>query len=81
VPITFELTVLFAAVGGAIGMLVLNKLPCPHHPSFEIPHFTERNASRFYLCVETADPRFDAQATRQLLEGANPLHIWEVPWS
>jgi hypothetical protein len=81
IPITFELTILFAAVGGAIGMFILNGLPCPHHPIFDTPHFEERNEARFYLCIETKDPLFDAGRTREFLDSTHPAHIWEVPLS
>src|SRR4029453_9182603 len=32
VPVIFELTILFAALAGAIGMIFLNGLPLPYHP-------------------------------------------------
>jgi hypothetical protein len=81
VPITFELTVLFGAIGGVIGMLALNRLPQPHHPIFDTPHFEERNASHFYLCIESADPQFDAEKIRSLLLEMQPANVWEVPAS
>lgn len=81
IPITFELTVLFGSIGGLIGMFALNRLPRLNHPIFETPHFEQRNASRFYLCVEATDPKFDAQRTRADLEALNPAQVWEVPWS
>jgi hypothetical protein len=78
VPITFELTVLFGALGAVIGMLALNGLPRLHHPVFETPFFTERNQSHFYLCIERLDPRFDEDATAEFLRKLAPLHVWEV---
>ena len=78
IVITFELTVLFAALAAVLGMLLLNRLPQPHHPIFNTPHFTERNASRFYLCLEALDPCFDRAETHALLDRYAPLHIWEV---
>jgi hypothetical protein len=78
IPITFELTVLFAALAAAIGMLALNRLPRPHHPIFNTPHFAERSSSRFYLCLEARDPVFEVGDARALLEAQKPLHIWEV---
>ena len=32
IPVTFELTILFAALSGVIGMILLNGLPMPYHP-------------------------------------------------
>ena len=81
IPITFELTVLFGAIGGVIGMLFLNKLPQPHHPIFDTPHFEERNTSRFYLCTEARDPIFETEKTKALLLGMHPANVWEVPAS
>lgn len=79
VPITFELTVLFAALGTVIGMLLLNGLPRPHHPVFETPFFEQRNQSHFYLCIEAKDPLFDRAMTEDFLLKQKPAHVWEVP--
>lgn len=79
VPIAFELTILGACLAAIFGMLALNGLPRPHHPIFEVPFFTERNASNFYLCIEAADPRFDPQATATFLQSQWSQHVWEVP--
>ena len=79
VPITFELTILFAALGGVIGMLALNRLPRLNHPIFETPFFTERNESHFYLCIESSDRRFDLEDTGAFLRSLAPLKVWEVP--
>ncbi len=81
IPITFELTVLFGAIGGVIGMFALNGLPRPHHPIFDTPHFEERNASRFYLCIESTDPLFDTEKTKVALLETHPANVWEVPAS
>ncbi len=78
VPITFELTVLCAALSAVIGMLALNRLPRPHHPIFETPHFEQRNASHFYLAIEASDPRFDTQEVRRFLAEQAPAALWEV---
>ncbi len=79
VPITFEMTILAAALCGVLSMLIFNGLPRPHHPIFETPFFRERNASRFYLCLEARDRRFDFEKTRTFLANQAPEHIWEVP--
>jgi hypothetical protein len=78
IPITFELTVLCAALAAMISMLVLNRLPCPHHPVFNVPEFARASTDRFFLCIEAADPMFDIKDTRQFLEQLSPFIIAEV---
>lgn len=74
-PITFELGVLFSAFAALIGMLVLNGLPRWHHPLLKKERFLSVSDDRFVVCIETADPRFDPDATRKLLEHAGARHI------
>jgi hypothetical protein len=78
IPITFELTVLFAALGTVIGMLLLNGLPRPHHPIFNTPHYAERSSSHFYLCVKSSDSLYDLGATSKLLRSLGAKEVWEV---
>ncbi len=78
VVITFELTVLGAALAAVLGMLALNGLPRPYHPVFNVPRFALASRNRFFLLVEAADPRFDPDATRKLLEGLKAQEVWDV---
>ncbi|HEY9857507.1 MAG TPA: DUF3341 domain-containing protein [Stenomitos sp.] len=78
IPITFELSVLTAAIAGVVGMLALNGLPRPYHPAFNAPCFNLATLDRFFLCIEARDPAFSAEATRRFLEALNPTEVSDV---
>ena len=80
IPITFETTVLCAALAAVFGMLGLNGLPRPHHPVFNVPGFVRASHNRFFLCIQSIDPLFDREATRRFLEEFHPQEISEVDW-
>jgi hypothetical protein len=75
----YETTILFGALTAAVGMLVMNGLPRPHHPLFDVPAFENASRNRFFLVIESRDPRFDLEQTRRFLEGLHPLSLAEVP--
>src|SRR3954468_1462984 len=76
--IAFELTVLFAALTPAIGMLALNGLPRLHHPVFGAPSFHRASRDRFFLCVLASDALFDAGKTEDFLSKLGPASVETV---
>lgn len=72
IPIIFELTVLFSALGAVVGMLALNALPKPYNPLFFSERFGRATDDGFFLHVGEADGEFDRDDTARLLldEGA-----------
>lgn len=69
IPVAFETTILFAAITTLLGMLALNKLPQHFHPLFTNKRFKRATDDRFFISIEAADPLFDREETRELLDG------------
>lgn len=77
-PITFELTILFAAFSALGSMLLLNGLPRPHHPIFNAKRFERASSDGFFLCIERTDAQYDDNETRSFLQGLGPVEVSEV---
>jgi ActD protein len=78
IPITFETTVLMAAFSAVLGMLILNKLPQPYHPVFNLPNFAMATRDRFFLAVEANDPKFNHAEVVELLKSLNAVAVNDV---
>ncbi len=79
IPITFEMMVLTAALTGLFGLMALCGLPRYHHPLFNSKAFDRASRDRFFMCIEAADPKYDAVATRAFLNNLQPVSVEEVP--
>lgn len=75
IPIMFELTVLLSAFATVFGMLHLNKLPRHHHPIFNSERFGAFSNDKFFISVESTDPKWHVDRTRKLLDGLHPKHV------
>jgi hypothetical protein len=79
IPVTFELTILFAALAAFFSMLVANRLPQPYHPVFHVAEFERASTDGFFLCIQADDLLFKPSQTRRFLESLLPQAIYEVP--
>jgi Protein of unknown function (DUF3341) len=78
IPVTFELTVLIAALSAFLGVLALNRLPMPYHPVFNSERFELASRSRFFLCIEASDSKFDRDETRRFLDALGSEGVYDV---
>jgi hypothetical protein len=75
---TFEFMLLVTVVVGFVGMLTASRLPKLYHPIFEADAFERASRDRFVICVESSDPRFDADSVRGEFERLGAERIQEV---
>jgi hypothetical protein len=74
-PPSYELTILFGAFGALLGMLFLNRLPRLNHPLLKHDRFKLVTHDKYFIVIETADPKYSPKETRELLEAAGSKRI------
>jgi hypothetical protein len=74
-PPSYELTILFGSFGALLGMLFLNRLPRLHHPLLKNRRFALATHDRFFVVIESSDPKYVENETRRLLESLGSKHI------
>lgn len=79
--ITFELTVLGAVGGAVLTMFVANRLPRLNHPIFEAPSFHLATTDKFFLLIQSNDPKFEEATVRRFLQGLKPVSIESPPFT
>ena len=78
IPVMFELTILFSALTAVFAMFIMNGLPRLHHPLFAKERFAKVTDDRFYIVIESRDPKFFPDRTMKLLESLGAEHVEEV---
>jgi len=74
-PPSYELTILFGSFGALLGMLFLNRLPRLHHPLLKHRRFALATHDKFFIVIETSDPKYSESETRSLLESVGSKRI------
>ena len=74
-PPSYELTILLGSFGSLFGMLFLNRLPRLHHPLLKHRRFALATHDKFFVVIETTDPKYSDIETRKLLEHAGSKRI------
>lgn len=77
-PVSYELTILLAALGSIIGMFLLNGLPMHYHPVLKWDKAHYASDDKFLLIIESADPKFDRKKTAELLSSLGSKEIEEL---
>ncbi|BCM89228.1 hypothetical protein IAD21_01072 [Abditibacteriota bacterium] len=75
IVITFECTILFTALTGVFGMLILNGLPTLYHPMFNLEGFERHSQDRFFLTIEARDKNFDFEKTLAFMRTMGALRV------
>ena len=56
-------------------MLAINKLPRLNHPLFNSQRFERVTDDRFFIAIESTDPKFAGDDTFKFLEGLGASHV------
>ncbi|RAN81083.1 ABC transporter permease [Bacillus sp. SRB_336] len=78
-PAALEMTILFAALAGIVGMLVGNGLPRLNHPLFGSERFEAASRDGLFVLLRADDPRYEVDRVLDDLGRLDPLHVEEVP--
>jgi ActD protein len=78
IPAALEMTILFAALAGIIGMLAGNGLPRLNHSLFNSERFAAASRDGLFVLLRADDPRYEVDRVLHDLERLDPLHVEQV---
>jgi Protein of unknown function (DUF3341) len=78
IPVAFECTILLAAFGAFLGNILMNQLPQPYHPVFNVPGFARASVDRFFLCIKADDPKFQQVDAHTFLASLGAKEVTNV---
>lgn len=73
----FECTVLSAAIACLIGMIALNKLHL-YHPLFKVERFKQVTNNKFFISVQSTDPKFNVVEIETFFKKIGASHIMQM---
>jgi len=74
-PVSYEMTILLTSFGTLFGMFFLNRLPRLYNPLLKSERFKKVTHDKFFIAIETSDPKYSETETRKLLEKLGGKHI------
>ncbi len=78
IPVTFELIICCAVLGGLAALFFTLRLPAVYHPVFNHPDFRRASRDGFFLCIESDDRKFDERRTASFLRTLGPLSVLTI---
>ncbi len=78
VPVWYEITVLSSCVTAFLANWIMNGLPKPYHPAFASRAFSRATDDKFFIMIESTDPKFDLNSTSQLLKSTGASLVEEL---
>jgi mono/diheme cytochrome c family protein len=81
IPVTFEVTVLLAAIATVLAMLfVFFKFPNNSHPLNGTEYMRKVSSDRYGICIQSEDRLFSEAAVRKFFESVNASEIEPLYW-
>ena len=75
IPIVFETTVLLASLAGVVAFVILARLLRLWRPVFDVSGWESASVDRFWVGIDSSDPRFDSERSMQELTEDGAIRV------